>query len=94
MAIKQDKEVGCGISSILINKEDRFIEACKVHDALYEDRIQGKPTPSLKEVDGQFLDQMLSIAGKNPLLIAKAYIYWGLARVWGLTVRRSMWKDK
>lgn len=99
-SLPDDQAVGCGISYVWMNHNDRFNAACEWHDAAYEARINGEPTPPLKEVDGMFLSQMKRIASEEPnvlkksFLYTKAYLYWGFARVWGLTLRRNLWSDE
>lgn len=100
--LKDDKKVGCGISYLWMRPEDTFADACAWHDEVYEAKIENKPdvvvAATAAEVDGRFLQMMKETAQLEPstikrtLLISKAYFFWSLARIWSLTVRRSLWK--
>ena len=76
----------------ILKVDDEFQAACAAHDAAYEDRLAGRPTPSLAEVDRAFLGRMLSACEGRAGLRCRAYLFYGLARLWGLTARRKLWR--
>ena len=50
------------------------------HDRAYDNMKE----PTSKIVDDIFLRRCLCIAGSNKKLIAQAYLFYSLARVWGI----------
>lgn len=101
--LKDDKKVGCGISWLWMRPEDTFADACSWHDSQYEALITpASDAPEVKataaEVDGVFLQKMKEMIPTDAtktdrvVLLSKAYFFWGLARIWSMTVRRSLWK--
>lgn len=89
----EPEDSGCGISWLWQVTNDPLKPACDWHDTIYEHRLDGVTTPPLAVVDAEFLRMMLNLAGDSWRLRARAYFYWALARVWGLTVRRKLWKS-
>lgn len=93
--IRMDDSVGCGIKFIWAKpndiSNDIFSSACQQHDQDYDSKISGAQTLTLKEIDDNFLANMLSVA-ETRFDKARAYFYYGLARIWGLTVRRKLWE--
>jgi hypothetical protein len=80
---KDDEHTGCGISPLATGKKDPFYEACRFHDLAYLHNSWHQLHLRRKEVDKYFLNMMLLIADGNPLLIARAHIYYRLARIFG-----------
>jgi len=78
-----DKKDRCGVGLLSSNDNDPFIDACKWHDSAYVDKENKKSILSRKQVDKQFLTQMLLIAGDNRVLRARAYAYYYAARLFG-----------
>lgn len=56
----------------------RFNPACAAHDNSYEAGLRSR-----EEIDEQFLDDMLVLAGWNPFWILVAYAYYAAARIGG-----------
>ena len=73
----------CGIYPFSTDAEDPFNPLCTWHDQMYVLKEQGKQTLSRKEVDKRFLTAMLILSGDSKLMRAKAFIYYGLARMIG-----------
>lgn len=88
--LKDDKHEGCGISPLATGKRDPFFDACRWHDDAYVRNSWHQYNLKRKETDLYFLKQMLSIAGDNPFLRARAYLYYRLARIFG----RRFWEGK
>lgn len=90
MSYQEDKEPErCGIGLTSTGAEDPFIAACSWHDKAYTERSWHEKNLTRKQVDQAFLAQMLTIAGDSPVLKAKAYLYYSLARLFGST----FWED-
>lgn len=81
--VADDTYEGCGISPLATGKKDPFFAACAWHDAAYlKNSIHQKKYPR-SMIDRQFLNQMLYIADGDSLLIARAYLYYFLAKIFG-----------
>lgn len=90
MSYQEDKEPDrCGIGIASTEKDDPFVTACHWHDHAYTERSWHETNLTRKDVDKQFLLQMLTIAGDNRILKARAYLYYSLARLFGST----FWED-
>lgn len=76
------KGEGCGVWPILL-KGGKFEEACKWHDKAHLEQSWHQLNLSRYEIDRVFLLQMLTIAGKRKLRRLQAYVFYGLARVFG-----------
>lgn len=74
----------CGAAGIETSKKDPFLQPCAVHDARF---VESNTNPNMtrKEVDKEFLNNMLDVARVQNKwwLVPKAYIYYGLARAFG-----------
>lgn len=81
--VPDDDYEGCGISPVATGKEDPFFDACAWHDKAYLDQSWAQRNKDRAEIDARFLDQMLLIAKGNWALIARAYLYYSLARAFG-----------
>ena len=65
-----DKKDRCGVGLLSSDDNDPFVDACKWHDLKYVQKEDKKSILSRKQVDKQFLTQMLLIAGDNRALRA------------------------
>ena len=82
----EDKYDGCGISNLIsTGPKDPFYNACQWHDEAYSKGSFHEQNFSRKQMDLVFLAQMKLIAGKNLLLKTKAFLYYGIARLFGGT---------
>lgn len=81
--VKDDDFEGCGISKIWATREDDPLkDACSRHDLMYLKGSKEQSIYSRKEVDKIFLNHMLFLA-KTPFQTAKAYLFYGIARLCG-----------
>jgi hypothetical protein len=78
-----DEKDRCGLWELSTGDNDPFIDACVWHDERYVAKELGKDRIGRKRVDRQFLTQMLEIAGDSLVLKARAYSYFGIARLFG-----------
>ena len=78
-----DKKDRCGVGLLSSDASDPFIDACKWHDRAYVDKENKISILSRKQVDEQFLKQMLLIASGRKRLVIKAYAYYYAARLFG-----------
>ena len=82
--MSDDPVPGCGISRIWeTSPQDPFFKACKIHDEDYESGSPAQQVSTRKEVDDEFLSQMLRAAGTSFLLQSRAYLYYATVRVLG-----------
>lgn len=77
---------GLGISWLWqLSSEHPFHGASLRHDKYYDERASGNISKtSSKQYDKIFLQDCLEIAGKNWKLISQAYLFYSLARIWGI----------
>lgn len=80
---KDTEGTGCGIKPFMTDKNDPFYDACSWHDQTYTQNSWQQLNFRRKIIDQIFYKQMLEIAGSNPLLKAKAWLYYKLARIFG-----------
>ena len=80
--MKDDPRIACGYGHFTIPAKD-FIDACEWHDGAYLEKSWQERNLSRAEVDAWFRDQMLLIAGKNPLKRGLAWAMYGVTRVFG-----------
>lgn len=83
MSKKEDPYDGCGVGIASTSKKDPFYESCRWHDATYSDGSIWQDKYSRETIDKHFLQQMLLIAGDSYGLKMRAYLYYGLARLFG-----------
>lgn len=79
---KESSFTGCGDPPFTV-RDRRFIDACSWHDAAYSRGSWHQFNLSRYRVDRAFLEQMLQIADGQILPTAKAYLYYGIVRVFG-----------
>lgn len=72
----------CGIFPFS-NDSDEYKSLCAWHDQMYLLKESGQQPLSRKEVDKRFLTAMLIYAGDSLALKARAYLYYGIARLAG-----------
>lgn len=78
--VPEDADVCCGISYLWsTGPNDPFISACAWHDLKYSEDPKVR-TQTRLEVDQIFLGRMLTIAGRDEELIAKAYMFYSIVR--------------
>lgn len=81
--MKDDDYQGCGISRIWATRsDDPFRTACIIHDNAYKSGSWEQENLNRAIVDYGLLQNMLMVAN-TPLLKAKAYLFYGLARSLG-----------
>lgn len=81
-----DEYCGCGISYIwATSPNDPLQEACAWHDAAYMKGSDEQQRFTRSVVDKTFLDKMLNIASDDWKLRARAYLYYGIVRLFGST---------
>lgn len=75
---------GCGISWLwMLRKDHPFMPYCEWHDLQYDYRRMGAlKYKSSRRVDDEFLRGLLSLS-PTLTLKAQAYLFYGLARIWG-----------
>lgn len=78
-----DKKDRCGVGAFSTGDSDPFKFACDWHDRAYVTKEAKKSILSRKQVDEQFLKQMLLIAGERKGLRLRAYSYYYAARLFG-----------
>lgn len=86
---KEGEKDRCGGGFLHTPQSDKLTPACEVHDHEYVKAESGEQTKSRKQVDDQFLDQMLTLVAyeknswKRGLLTVQAYTYYGIVRLVG-----------
>ena len=75
--------IGCGVGPLTTSKEDIFYPACVWHDKAYTRGSKYQEYMSRGDVDDIFLSKMLDIAEDNATKTAKAFLYYGLVRIFG-----------
>ena len=84
MTYKEDLEpVRCGIGLFSTGPDDPFLACCEWHDKAYTSGSWAESNTGRHEVDLSFLNQMLVIAQDDPILKARAYFYYEVARAFG-----------
>lgn len=78
-----DDKDRCGVGLLSTGSSDPFSDSCTWHDKSYMAKEAKKSMLSRRQVDRQFLRQMLLIAGDNRKLRARAYFYYYAARLFG-----------
>lgn len=80
----------CGIAPFLLSENHPFNNVCIIHDNEYINQMNWKV--GSKEIDLELLHNMLVIAHslncsalKKQIYIIEAYIFYCLARIWGIT---------
>ena len=87
--MEPDDKKGCGLSHIYMDADaNEFSGACDAHDFYWEEMYAGRSNADVDEIDRAFLQMMLAKAN-TPYLRVKAYIYYGLAHLYGL----AKWKN-
>ena len=82
------KNLYCGVHRLTTGPFDPFVKACETHDEAYMMNEAGTNKASRKCVDKEFLRSMLVTAHRykgraKAILVAKAYTYYGLVRLFG-----------
>lgn len=93
----EDSYIGCGLSKLWATpngegtaKADPFTPACIAHDKAYTEGSFEQKWFTRKQTDQGLLYHMLEIADDNFLLQCKAYLYYGLVRMFA----GSLWEGK
>ncbi len=87
--IMETRDEGCGIWPLLL-KNTRFYPACVWHDHAYTEDSWAQNNYGRLNTDRWFLKQSLEIAGGSIYHKARAYLFFGLARVFG----KIFWEGK
>lgn len=99
MKLAYDTQEGGGWKCFRLPEDHKFQPAFKCHDRMYDELIAGTSRLTLKEIDRQFLRNMLRIAAAQNWFrktegaldyIAQAYAYYAIARGWAKTVRSNL----
>lgn len=88
--LPKDVRKVCGYGDASFPPDHPFTAMCDSHDDAYESALDGFPHRPLAEADKVFLRGCLGIAGKNPFLIAQAYLCYALITVFRLTFRQGL----
>jgi len=99
MTLSYDSELGGGWKWFRIPRSHPFTPAFDVHDRWYDELIAGTSTKTLKQIDKEFLANMLRIAAAQNWFrktdgaidyVLQAWAYYHIARAWAKTVRREL----
>jgi len=78
-----DPEDICGISKWWGLPNSPFSSDCAAHDIEHLKQEAGTQTKSRKQVDREFLANMLKTAGNSRTLKLRAYLFYGVVRTFG-----------
>lgn len=83
-----DPIVRCGVGTFSLPADSPFTPGCKAHDTLYSTPAYQSSNPRSR-ADRVLLDQLLIVAGRNPLKRLSAYAMYAAARLFGA----RFWED-
>lgn len=78
-----DEKDRCGVGAFSTDAHDPFNSVCEWHDKMFVLKEEGRQGFTRKEVDRRFLKAMLIQARGKKGLVARAYLYYGLSRLFG-----------
>ena len=98
--IPYDNSPGIGWGPFKLAKDHPLFPAAEIHDANYDEIIQGTSKITLAEADKLFEDNCLCIAmmqedpGDRERLRREAHMFYGVIRMWAFLIRPTLdaWK--
>lgn len=97
--IPYDDDVQIGYGFFSLPNEHPFFPAARVHDNHYTDLIAGTSRKTLKQIDREFLRNMLRVAarialwedvGEGVRYTRRAWLFYKIVRGWAKTIRADL----
>jgi len=85
---KEHDKDKCGAYIFATKSDSVFTPACRIHDLEYVKNETGEQNKTRLQIDKEFLQNLLVIANEHSgvrktYLVTRAYMYYGLVRVFG-----------